>query len=122
MVVSSRPVRPLGVAVWVAAIGCAAVFAIAGIGKLRGAMIGRFEEWGYTPGLALTIGVLELVGALALLYPRSAAASALGLIVIMFGALGTHLLAGEYLAALAPLLLLGLLGFVLFGRGLATAG
>ncbi|MFO7564855.1 MAG: DoxX family protein [Enhygromyxa sp.] len=112
--------RTLRVALWVAAILASAVFAIAGIGKLDKAMIGRFEEWGYTPGLAIAIGLLELLGAVGLLIPRCSAWAALGLIVIMFGALGTHLLAGEYLAALAPTLMLGLLGLVLFGR--ATAG
>jgi len=103
----------------VAAIVAAAVFASTGLAKLDGAMIGRFEEWGYAPSFAIAIGVLELIGALGLLIPRCSARAALGLLVIMLGALGTHVIEGEYVAALAPTSMIAVLGFVLFGRGLA---
>lgn len=122
MVVDSRALgrtgKGLSVAVWVSAIVAAAVFASSGVELLRGAKIGQFEEWGFAPGLSLTLGVLELLGALGLLIPRSSACAALGLIVIMLGALGIHVLEGDYLAALVPVLMLGLLAFVLIGRGL----
>jgi putative oxidoreductase len=123
MVVHASPIEPSGkavrIAVWVIAIVAAVVFASAGLRKLDGEMIGQFEEWGYAPSFAITIGVLELIGAVGLLIPRSSAQAALGLIVIMFGAIGTHVLDGDYAAALLPTLMLALLGFVLFGRGLS---
>jgi putative oxidoreductase len=127
MVVHAHPIEPsskaLGIAVWVSVFVASAVFASAGLRKLGGDMIGQFEEWGYVPSFAIAIGVLELVGAIGLLLPRCSAQAALGLIVIMFGAIGTHVLDGDYIAALLPTLMLALLGFVLFGRGLrATAG
>jgi putative oxidoreductase len=120
MFVDSRAMEPSGgaltIMVWVAAIVSALVFTIAAFAKLGGAMIGRFEVWGYTPSFAITIGLLELLGAVGLLIPRSAAWAALGLILIMLGALETHVLEGEYLAALGPIVMLGLLGVVLYGR------
>ena len=88
-------------------------------------MIGQFEEWGHAPGLSITLGVLELAGALGLLIPRSSTCAALGLIVITFGALGMQLLERDWIAALGPTLMIGLLGLVLVGRGSsrsATAG
>lgn len=122
MVVDARPLevsgRGLKVAVWLAAIVAAAVFAKSGVEMLAGAKIGQFEQWGYAPGFSLTIGALQLAGALALLIPRSAAKAALALIVVMFGAVGIHALHGDYLAMLGPTLMIALLGFVLFGRGL----
>lgn len=122
MVVDARPLevsgRGLKVAVWLAAIVAAAVFAKSGVEMLAGAKIGQFEQWGYAPGFSITIGVLQLVAALALLIPRSAAKAALALIVVMFGAVAIHALHGDYLATLAPMLMIALLGFLLFGRGL----
>jgi uncharacterized membrane protein YphA (DoxX/SURF4 family) len=115
----------LRIAIWVSTFVAAAVFARSGAALLGGAMIGQFEQWGYAPSFSITIGVLELIGAIGLLIPRSSACAALGLIVIMFGAVGIHALEGDYVAALAPAAIIGLLGFVLFGRGMcqfATAG
>ena len=112
--------RHLRIAIWMAAIAASAVFATTGIAKLGGAMIGRFEQWGYAPSFAMTIGVVEVLGAIGLLIPRCSACAALGLIVIMFGALGTHVIDGDWIAALAPTLMLALLGFVVYGRGLGS--
>lgn len=108
----------LRVALWVSAIVAAAASAKTGVELLSGAGIGQFEKWGYAPSFSITIGVLQLVGAIGLLVPRSSALAALGLIVILFGAVGIQALEGDYLAAIAPMLMIGLLAFVLFGRGL----
>ena len=51
-----------------------------------------FEGWGYPPAFALVIGGLEMLGASLLWVPSLAAYSALGLIVIMVGAVGTVLI------------------------------
>lgn len=122
MVVETRALelsgRGLRIAVWLSALVAAAVIGKSGVEMLGGAKIGQFEEWGYAPAFSITIGALELAGALALLIPRSSAKAALVLIVVMFGAVGIHALEGDYLAALGPMLMIALLGFVLFGRGL----
>jgi putative oxidoreductase len=108
----------LNVLLWVAVVAAAVVFAMAGGAKVSGASIGQFEEWGYTPAFAVGIGFIEIVGAIGLLIPRACGWAALGLIVVMFGALGTHVSEAEYGAAMVPMLMIVLLSFVLFGRGL----
>jgi putative oxidoreductase len=107
---------------WLAALSSAMVFLRSGWTKLDGAMIGQFEEWGYTPSFAVAIGFLELAGAVGLLIPRLSGWAALGLSVIMFGAIGTLAMEAEYLAALLPAAMLVLLTLVLFGRGLGLRG
>lgn len=52
---------------------------------------GAFERFGYSQGFRLLIGILEAVGALLLLWPRTASWGAGLLIVIMMGAVYTHL-------------------------------
>jgi putative oxidoreductase len=50
-----------------------------------------FRIWGYPDWFRITIGVMELLAALVLLWPRTAALGALTIIVIMLGGMGTHL-------------------------------
>ncbi len=104
------------ISVWLAVLATSAVFIAAALAKLDGGWIGRFEEWGYRPNFAVAIGVLELIGAVALLIPWTSAWAALGLMVIMFGALWTHVSEADWISASVPASLIGLLGFVLFGR------
>src|SRR5690606_40450450 len=118
----NEPTKVLNVSLWAAAILAAGIFVIAGGAKLAGAMIGHFEAWGYTPGFAVAIGFAELAGAIGLLIPRTSGWAALGLIVVMFGALGTHFVEADYAAAMVPMVMLALLSFVLFGRGLGPRG
>ncbi len=110
--------RIVNASLWLAALISASVFLVAATAKLAGMMTEQFEAWGYDAGFATAIGLVELVGALGLLMPRSAGWSALTLSVIMLGAIGTHAGNGEYTAALLPAGMLGLLGLVLWGRGL----
>lgn len=112
----------LRIAVAIAAIAVASVLVWVGVAKLEGEWTARFELWGYRPQFALVIGCLELAGALALVIPATSAAAALGLILIMIGALETHLLEADWLAAAAPALMIALLAFVLVGRGLSGHG
>ena len=49
-----------------------------------------FRFWGYPVWFRVLIGVLEILGALLLLWPRSAAYGAAIIIVIMLGGMGTH--------------------------------
>ena len=49
-----------------------------------------FRFWGYPVWFRLLIGVLELMAAVLLLWPRTAAYGAAMIMVIMLGGMGTH--------------------------------
>jgi putative oxidoreductase len=106
------------IALWILSLLCAAFFLAVGMMMYLGMMDDPFAAWGFSPGFAALIGVFEIVGGIALLFKRSAGWGALGLMVLMIGALVTHAVHGEYWAALIPALVLLLLGVVLAGRGL----
>jgi uncharacterized membrane protein YphA (DoxX/SURF4 family) len=110
--------RIVNASLWLAALISASVFLVAATAKLAGMMAAQFEGWGYDASLAIVVGLLELFGALGLLLPRTAGWAAAGLGVIMIGAIGTYAANGEAIAALLPAGMLGLLGLVLWGRGL----
>lgn len=87
--------RALGV--WVPTVLLGALFVLQGMAKLQpgSPWPEMFAGWGYPSGSHLPVGVIELLGGLALFVPRVAghAAGALGL--VMLGAFLTHLLHGE---------------------------
>ncbi len=58
----------------------------------------------------------ELLGAIGLLMPRTAALAAIGLILIMSGALFTHITHGEMMMVILPLMVVFLLGIVVYIR------
>ncbi|MCE7991872.1 MAG: DoxX family protein [Roseivirga sp.] len=57
-------------------------------------MVRRFENWGFNEGFAILIGVLEILGGLLMLVPKTAFYGAVILSVVMIGAIGTHLITG----------------------------
>lgn len=91
---------------WIIAGVLAALFLLASLGKLTGAMTEMFGAWGYAPWFAYLIGVLELAGAVGLLIPRFSRFAILGLECIMLGAVYTHLVHDEGLRALVPVVYL----------------
>ena len=99
-------------AVWAGAILLAAVFVSVGVSKLAGASamrwVERFEQWGYPANIHYVVGVLEVLGGFGLLIPRLRRAASMTLCAIMAGALGTHLLNGEFPRVIPPLVLGGL--------------
>ncbi|HYS53493.1 MAG TPA: DoxX family protein [Thermoanaerobaculia bacterium] len=90
----------------------AVVFVLVGTSKLQGPSARRWTErfvrWGYPAGAARVVGVLEILGGLAVLIPKLRRAAAAMLIGIMLGALGTHLVHAEFLRLIAPMALGGL--------------
>ena len=50
-----------------------------------------FQHWGYPDWFRMTVGGLELLGALLLLWWRSAPIGAALIILVMAGAMGTHI-------------------------------
>lgn len=80
------------------------------------------EHFGLPAGMALFIGACEVAGAIGLWLPRLQTLAASGLCVIMLGAAGSHLRAGDPVVnLLAPLVLLALLATVIFLRTRAVA-
>lgn len=75
-----------------------------------------FAGWGYPGWFWLAIGLLEVLGAMALLLPRLAAAAAVVLGVTMLCALATFASAGEQGRMLGPILLLPFLCAVVYVR------
>jgi uncharacterized membrane protein YphA (DoxX/SURF4 family) len=110
--------RMVNASLWLAALLSAVILLTASIASLAGWMTEQFTAWGYDRGFAVFVGIVELFGAIGLLLPRTAGWAALGSSVVMLGAIATHMVNGEYIAALLPAGVLGLLGLVLWGRGL----
>lgn len=61
-----------------------------------------FISWGYASWFSTVIGILELIGALALLVPKLTAYASIMLIVIMTGALSTVIANDSNLGVLGP--------------------
>lgn len=91
---------------WIIQILLAAFYILAAFGKLisKPQVIAMFRHWGFPDKFYLVIGVLELSGAIGLLIPQMAGYAAAGLIVLMIGAGATHLINGEGLQVLRPLI------------------
>lgn len=94
---------------WVLAVLLALAYLAAAAGKLTGAANQMFAHWGYPAWFATLIGVLELAGAIGLLIPKTTRYAVLGLTVIMFGAVYTHLANHEGLQVLRPIIFLAVL-------------
>ena len=98
-------------AMWALVILLSVVFVLIGFSKLAGPSstrwTERFARWGYPPHAAGLIGILEILGGLGLLIPtiRRAAAATIG--GLMIGAVATHLVHGEFLRVIPPLVLGG---------------
>jgi len=103
---------------WVIQILLAVFFILSASGKLIGRpqWIELFRHWGFPDKFYLVVGVLELLGAIGLLIPRMARYAATGLIVLMIGAIATHLINGEGLQVLRPLIFIVFLALVFYLR------
>lgn len=111
------------IAAWGLQILLAALFAMAAMPKLTGdaETAANFERWGMPDKMYLLIGALELAGAVGLLIPRLAGLAAVGLFLIMGGALFTHVRHGEFSMAPVPLVFMILLAVVAFLRNPLTS-
>jgi uncharacterized membrane protein YphA (DoxX/SURF4 family) len=106
------------VAVWVISVLLAALFVFAGVPKVTNAQqaVDGFRAWGFSDGFRLLIGAAEIAGGIALLIPALATWSALGLTVIMVGAVYTHVLYTPLREALPALVCFFLLLFLAHAR------
>jgi uncharacterized membrane protein YphA (DoxX/SURF4 family) len=103
-------------ALWACAIFLAVAFVLVGMSKLSGPSAtrwnDRFVQWGYPASARPVVGVLEILGGLGLLFTGSRRVAAAMLIVLMIGAVLTHLLQAEFTRLLPPLILGGLAALV----------
>jgi putative oxidoreductase len=79
----------------------------AGAAKLASTpdLVANFARWGYAPWFVYLAGALEVLGAVLVVVPRTRVAGAALLVVVMLGAVATHLRAGEAAEIVAPLVL-----------------
>jgi uncharacterized membrane protein YphA (DoxX/SURF4 family) len=110
-------------AAWAAQILAALILLGAAAGKMVSSpgWVTRFRNWGYPDGFYLVIGVVEIIGAIALLVPRFAGRAAAAMQVVMISAFLTHLLHGEGAAVVRPLIVIVLLAAVIALRGFSPA-
>ena len=92
------------IASWIIQVLIAGLFFMMGSQKLMGEaeVTANFDRWGIPGFMLYVIGTLEVLGAIGLFIPRLAGLAASGLILLMVGALFTHLTHGEYGMALLP--------------------
>lgn len=115
---TSAPSRALTVATWVLSVAAAAMFAMAGFGKLSGdpQMVGLFDVIGIGQWFRYVTGAIELLGGIALLIPAAAFFAALALSATMIGAVLTHLVVLHNSPAIPAVLLL-VTAFIAWSRG-----
>lgn len=79
---------------WLPAILLALIFVPQGWSKFHdtSGWAVAFRHWGYPDWFRITIGVIELSGVALLLLGRTAAFGAILIIVVMLGAMGTHVI------------------------------
>lgn len=114
------------IAIWVICVLLAALFAFAGLPKVTGdpRAVEGFHKGGFPDWFRLFIGAAEIAGAVGLLVPRLRVWAASGLLIIMIGAVATHLRAGDTFDKVAPaalaLLLLAVVAWLVRPRKLAA--
>ena len=103
---------------WIIQILLTGLFLMMGGGKLMSdpEVVANFTRWGMPDNFYLVIGIFEVLGAIGLLIPRLAGPAAIGLILIIIGALFTHVNRGEMGMAVVPLVTMILLGAVAYLR------
>ena len=91
-----------------------AIFIFAGLFKLAGIeeWAVRFDAWDYPHLFQLAIGGIELVGGVMLMFRKLSSLVAVGLGVLMVGAIYTHVARGAAIYALVPLMVIALLAVV----------
>ena len=114
---SSTPGKGLNIGLWVAQGLLALAFAGAASGKLRGQpeMVGLYEAIGVGQWFRYVTGLVELTGAVLILVPKTRVIGAGLLAGTMLGAIATHLFV-LHSPPTAPVVLLSLVSFVLWGR------
>lgn len=101
---------------WILRILISLGFLLASTGKLTNnpQVIEMFENWGYPSGFHFLIGILELTLAVLLLIPKTLKIAIYGIIIILIGAMATHIINDPLLELIRPIIFLVLLGSIYF--------
>jgi uncharacterized membrane protein YphA (DoxX/SURF4 family) len=73
----------------------------------------RFREWGYDPDFAVTVGIVEIIVGLLLIFPRTTSIGSVIGFGVMLGAIYTHLKTGSIEPLFWFAIFLGLISFTL---------
>ncbi|HEX5009559.1 MAG TPA: DoxX family protein [Planctomycetota bacterium] len=86
------------------------VFLGTGITKLAGMpyIVQTFHEWGYPAWFRIVIGLMETAGGVLVLIPATRILGATLISLVMVGAIGTHVLAGQWGMVPVPIVTLAL--------------
>ncbi len=116
--------KGVSIALWVLQFLIAVLFVAFGWAKLtsRPEMVAEFARYGYPNRFYLLVGAAECLGGVLLVLSRLHSYGAALLMVIMLGALPTHLLHGEFKNAIVPAVLLILLTLIAVVRRPASWG
>ncbi|SEN51282.1 DoxX family protein [Lihuaxuella thermophila] len=93
-------------------------FVMNGFFKLSGAeqAVTSFQKYGFPDWFRVLIGLAELVGGAGLIFRKTSFYAAALLAAVMVGAVGTHLLNGEFAALLMPIVLFVILAITVVKR------
>jgi uncharacterized membrane protein YphA (DoxX/SURF4 family) len=80
-----------------------------------------FKNFGLPTGMVPFIGICEIAGGIGVLVPRLAGFAALGLLLIMIGAVYNHLTHDPFSKAIPALVMACMAGYVMTNRGLKLA-
>ncbi|MEQ8706898.1 MAG: DoxX family protein [Phaeodactylibacter sp.] len=97
---------------WIIAVLLSLAFLMAGITKITGQaeMVLNFERWGISKNMMYFIGLCEIAAAVGMYLKKWRALAAIGLALLLLGAIGTHIRVGEpFIPPLVLLILSGLL-------------
>lgn len=100
------------IALWVNAIFLACVFVLVGWSKVEGLSAGqwvvKFAHWGYPPVTRYIVAVVEIIGGLGFLFPRTRTLAAGATMLVMVGAFTTHISHREWLPLIPTCILAAL--------------
>ena len=114
----SRKELALEIVLWVFALFLAWVFIRQGVAKFddTSGWARAFRTWHFPVWFRILIGMLETIAALSLLWKRTALAGAIIIMVVMLGAMGTHVYWGRPGQVTSEILPLVLSTLVALGR------
>jgi uncharacterized membrane protein YphA (DoxX/SURF4 family) len=118
----ARPGRAANIALWTLQVLTAAVFVFAATPKITAdpMAVAGFAMMGIGPAGMLTIGLLELAGAIALFIPRLTGLAALCQVALMIGAVTTTLVYMDPAMAVMPAVVLVVVAVIAYARRRST--
>ena len=118
----ARPGRAANIGLWTLQVLTAAVFVFAAIPKITAdpMAVAGFAMMGIGPAGMVTIGLLELAGAIAMFIPRLTGLAALCQVALMIGAVTTTLVYVDPAMAVLPAVVLAVVAVIAYGRRRST--